>query len=464
VVESQQHDEAAALRGRVFEEQTKALYAKGPIALAVNLVNSLVVVIALWDAVPRQAALAWLVTMYVTVALRLEMIRRHDSEQARPYRARHWARLWTGTTAVTGALWGTGGVLLYPGSWPGGQDLLLFVIGGMVGGASASMSSYLPAFAAFTIPTLVPPVLRLLAEEDRPHRAMAFLLCVFGLGMTAVARSGSRSLAAAIRLRVKNEQLAADLSSAHERLLRLNRELEERVAARTAELEAALRARADFVSVVSHELRSPLGAMVSSLEVLRMLLSSPAPDRPRLQRAVDVLSRQLGRTSRVVDDLLDVSRLSAERMVYAKSPVDLREIVGDSLEGVATQLATMEARVEVRVDDGLRGNWDRLRIQQVLVNLVSNALKYGSEPYSLTAERVGGKVRIVVHDEGPGIPADHLQSIFEAFQRGPSSGAQGLGLGLYISERIARAHGGSICAYSKPGQGTSFVVDLPVAG
>ena len=334
----------------------------------------------------------------------------------------------------------------------------------MVGGASSSLSSYLPAFVAFTIPALAPPVIRLLAEHDRPHGAMALLLCIFGVGMTAVARTGTRTLVESIRLRVRNEELATDLSSTHERLLRLNKELEERVAARTEELEKAMRARDDFVSIVSHELRSPLSAIVSSEEVLRTLLGQPAVDRQRLLRAVDIISRQLGRTARIVDDLFDVTRLSTERMAYAKSLVDLGDIVGGTLEEVAPQLALKGTTFAVRVEPGLRGNWDRFRMQQVLVNLVSNALKHGAEPYSLSARRIGGKARIVVHDSGPGIPAEHLRHIFGAFRRGAESGAPGLGLGLYIAERIASAHGGSIHAESPPGQGASIIVELPLAG
>jgi signal transduction histidine kinase len=204
--------------------------------------------------------------------------------------------------------------------------------------------------------------------------------------------------------------------------------------------------------------------MVSSEEVLRTLLGRPEVDRHRLLRALDIISRQLGRTSRIVDDLFDVTRLSAERMAYAKSLVDLGDIVRETLEEAAPQLALKGTSFAVQVEQGLRGNWDRFRMQQVLVNLVSNALKYGAEPYSLSARRIGAHAQIVVRDSGPGIAAEHLQHVFDAFHRGASSGAPGLGLGLYVAERIVSAHGGSICAESPPGQGASIIVELPLAG
>ena len=261
---------------------------------------------------------------------------------------------------------------------------------------------------------------------------------------------------------MRNETLAADLSATYERLLRLNKELEERVAERTEELEKAMRERDDFVSIVSHELRSPLSAITSSAEVLRKLLERPEVDRERLRRAVEIISRQLGRTSRVVGDLFDVTRLSTERMAYARSLVDLGDIVAETLEEAAPQLALKGTTFAVGVEAGLRGNWDRFRIQQVLVNLVSNALKHGAEPYVLSARRIGAMAQIVVRDSGPGIPAEHLPRIFDAFHRDAASGAPGLGLGLYIAERIASAHGGSIHAESAPGQGASIIVELPL--
>jgi signal transduction histidine kinase len=455
---------AAALQSRVFEEQTQQLYAKGGTALAANLVNSLILVLALWNTVAHGVALPWLLAMWVTVALRFVLLHRHNSAQERPYRALRWARSWIVSTAITGAIWGAGGALLYPKGWPGGQDLVLFVIGGMVAGASSSLSSLLPAFVAFTFPALAPPVIRLLAEQDRLHGGMALLLCIFGIAMTTIARMGTRTLVESIRMRVRNEELATDLSATSERLLHLNKELEERVTARTEDLEKAMRARDDFVSIVSHELRSPLSAILSSEEVLRRLLEQPEIDRERLLRALDVISRQLGRTSRLVEDLFDVTRLSTERMTYARSPVDLDDIVAETLEEVAPQLALKGTTFAVGVEAGLRGNWDRWRMQQVLVNLVSNALKYGCEPYSLSARRIRERAQIIVRDSGPGIPAEDLPHVFDAFHRGASTGATGLGLGLYIAERIATAHGGSIHAESAPGQGTSIVVELPLTG
>jgi signal transduction histidine kinase len=244
----------------------------------------------------------------------------------------------------------------------------------------------------------------------------------------------------------------------------LNRELEDRVKARTQELEKALAYRDRLVSVVSHELRTPLGSMMLNQRLLQNAAAEGFPDATGLRRTIDVLSRQLDRLRDLVDDLLDTRRLASERMLLNKVPVDLRVIVTETLEEMAPQLSATGAKMAVVIGEGLRGTWDRHRIQQVLTNLISNALKYGHEPFVLTATRTDGRAQIVVSDHGKGIPREHLERIFQAFERGDTKErAPGLGLGLFIAERIVRAHDGSIRVESVPWQETRFIVELPLS-
>jgi signal transduction histidine kinase len=447
----------------VFVEQTQSLYAKGRIALGVNLVNSVILVAALWPSVSHQIALAWLLAVYLTVGLRFVLVGLHRRAEPRTYAAPLWNRRWTISTALTGALWGAAGVLLYSADSPSGQHLLLFVIGGMIAGASSSMSSYWPTFLAFTLPALAPPIVRLIIERERSHLAMAALLAIFGLGMTALAREGARTLAESIRLRLRNMELSSDLSALHEQLMHLGSELEGRVAARTKDLEQAMRARDSFVSIVSHELRSPLSSMTLGQELLQKRVERETIDLPQLRKSVGQLSRQLDRMRHIVDDLFDVTRLSTDQMTYEMAPVTLAEIVESTVEEMSSQQSFRRAAFDVHLEEGLRGRFDRWRIQQVLVNVIGNALKYGAPPYSLIARRVGERIEIAIHDSGPGIPPEQARRIFEAFQRGPSAGAPGLGVGLYVSERIVSAHGGTIRVDSRPGQGATFTITLPRA-
>lgn len=439
----------------LFEEQTKDLYAKGPSALLASLATSALLVVALWPLVSHRLALGWILLMYASIAGRLALVRAFRAAPAGTSDPSRWHSRWVAGTLLAGVIWGLGGFLLYPARSTSGQDLALFVIGGMVAGASSSLGSRLVTFLAFAIPALAGPIVRLFLEGDRLHASMAALLIVFAIGMTSVTYQAAHTLAEAVRLRFKNARLAQDLTVSQ-------RDLERRVAERTKELQETIRQRDGFVSVVSHELRTPLSSLGLTQELLKRNARQTHPNPQRTQRDLAIMSRQIARMRHLLNDLLDLSRLSTEQMRYNMEPLDLRAVIDESLDEMDPQFRLENASVDVQVADGLRGHFDRYRMEQVVVNLLSNALKYGAMPFSLSAHKTDDWARIVVHDSGPGIPAEQLGRIFDAFQRGPSSTGSGLGLGLFIAERIVTAHHGTIRAESAPGQGTSFVVDLPL--
>ncbi len=448
----------------VHAERITALYDRGLIALVANLVNAAIVVAALHAAVPTRRLVLWLVAMYVVVLIRLVLWRRQRSPDGAAETVDHWAVIWVVGTAVTGALWGTAGFLLFPADSIGAQDLVVFIIGGMVAGASASMSSYFPAFVAFLVPALAPAILRLLMENDRLHWAMAILLVSFAIGMTAVARAGGEALVRSVRLRLKNTRLVRDLTSAREELTGLNRQLEERVIARTNELRQAVADRESLVSIVSHELRGPLQSLKMNQQILSHLIEDPALDVSRLKRLLPVLTRQTERMQRLVEDLLDIGRVTGDRLHCDREPIELAPVVDAAMEQLAPQLTMGNSPVAVDIEPGLIGDWDPHRLEQVLTNLMFNALTHGAPPFSLSARRADANVRIVVSDHGPGIPREHRHRIFQAFERIDwSVGARpGLGLGLHIAQRIVHAHDGVIRVESEPGCGTSFIVEIPL--
>jgi signal transduction histidine kinase len=451
-----------AVEALVYAEQVDALYSKGLIALVVNTINSAVVVAVLWRLIHHGAALAWLLVMNLIVAARIGTWYLHRSSRQRAAQSELWERVWTVGTAMTGAVWGASAFWVYPSGSPIGQDLLVFVIGGMVAGASATMSSRSLCFTAFTVPALALPIIRLLMENDALHSAKALFLVIFGAAMSLIAHTGARTLTESIRLRWKNTNLALDLGAAREQLTKVNRELEQRVADRTRELERAVADRERFVSVVSHELRSPLTSMMLNRRTMGRLLGTTTVSE-RFLRLFASLSTQMDRMSRLVDDLLDMGRLSADRMRYQLEPVNLAELVRETLAELEPQLEASHLDVAIDVEEGLWGNWDRFRIRQLLVNIVSNALRYGKEPISVSTHRTDSRVSIMIRDAGPGIPPDDLARIFAPFERGKTeSRASGLGLGLFIAQQIARAHGGTIRVDSQPGQGAVFTVELPL--
>jgi signal transduction histidine kinase len=230
-----------------------------------------------------------------------------------------------------------------------------------------------------------------------------------------------------------------------------------------AEAREAARARDEFLSIASHELRNPLNA----LQMVLVSISRGAAQRPELctpQWVSDKLERaerQLGRVTDLVDNLLDVSRLSTGRRALATEPRDRGERAPD---GVARQGHHRgPGQLRIAATGPVVGEWDRLRIGQVLANLLGNAIKYGQgKPIDLEIADDGDTARIVVRDRGIGIPAHLHQRIFERFERGVGDrGYAGFGLGLWIARLAVEASGGSVSLESSPGAGARFEVRLP---
>ena len=225
----------------------------------------------------------------------------------------------------------------------------------------------------------------------------------------------------------------------------------------------AVTLRDEFLSVASHELRTPLTSM--QLAVQSALTLEPGANEDFVRHALSSAARQTRRLTRLVDALLDVSRIQAGRLELVREPTDLVALARE----VAALLAedARRAGCEVVVESErptLVGNWDRARLEQVLTNLLSNALKYGAgAPVRIGLRPLEGRVRVDVRDRGIGISPDERGRIFERFERAVSARHYGgLGLGLYIVRRIVDAHGGHIAVESAPGSGANFVVELPL--
>jgi signal transduction histidine kinase len=217
-----------------------------------------------------------------------------------------------------------------------------------------------------------------------------------------------------------------------------------------------------FVSTLAHELRQPLSAMVAAVEVMRH-----APDAAALKRATDVMRRQLGQMSRVVEDLVDATRWARGKVTLHPRRVDLRDVIRDAaLDAAAAVTDRGHELVVANTSEPLWADADPQRLQQVLSNLLRNAVKY-TEPggrISLTAEAIGATITLRVKDTGRGIEPDALVHIFDLFSQVRPHEAIGLGIGLSVAREIVALHGGRIDARSKgSGHGSEFIVTLPRA-
>jgi signal transduction histidine kinase len=237
------------------------------------------------------------------------------------------------------------------------------------------------------------------------------------------------------------------------------------LAAALAERRAAIRARDEFISIASHELKTPLTALKLRLgSAIRMGERLEADGQAeKLTRALAAASTTADRLGGLVDDLLDVSRLTAGRFALRIERVDIVELLREVVGRLREQAAEVGSSIELVIAAPVVGSWDRSRLEQVVTNLISNAIKYGmGKPIALSVETSGDRVRIRVRDVGMGIPrADHSR-VFQAFERLPTAErVGGLGLGLYIGRQIALAHGGMLMVESDPPSGSTFTLDLP---
>jgi signal transduction histidine kinase len=235
-----------------------------------------------------------------------------------------------------------------------------------------------------------------------------------------------------------------------------------------AERRAAIGARDEFISIASHELKTPLTALKLRLAAAARTQQGPTPrdaaSEGKLARALSAAGTTTDRIVSLVDDLLDVSRLTAGRLALHLEVVSLPELVQDVAGRLREQAAEAGSPIELVVPASITGHWDRSRIEQIVTNLLSNAVKYGGgKPIRLTARVVNGRVRLDVKDAGEGISRADQARIFQAFERVTTADrVGGLGLGLYIGRQIAVAHGGTLSVDSRPGHGSTFTLELPL--
>jgi PAS domain S-box-containing protein len=242
-------------------------------------------------------------------------------------------------------------------------------------------------------------------------------------------------------------------------------QLLQREQAAHAEADAANRAKDQFLAMISHELRTPLNAIVGWSDMLRR---GTLPESRRA-RAVEAIYDSAKRQGQLIEELLDVGRIMSGKLRLERTAVDLQDIVRGAVDVV--QVSRQAKRIDVTVDiDASLGPLyaDATRLQQVVWNLVSNAIKFTPEggAVHVRVHHRDSEVELVVTDTGQGIPAPFLAAIFEAFQQADGSSTRrhgGLGLGLAIAKHLVEAHGGTISAESPgDGQGATFTVRLPI--
>ncbi len=226
--------------------------------------------------------------------------------------------------------------------------------------------------------------------------------------------------------------------------------------------EEAVRIRDEFVAVAGHELKTPLAAMLLQIQVLRRTMKSATPSE--LESRVDTIARSGARFERLVEQVLDVSRITAGRLQLERAPCDLVEIARGVADRFADASAQARCQVSVRADEPVQGLWDRARMETVIGNLLSNALKFGrGKPIDIVVTKAHGQAVVRVQDHGIGIEPEERYKLFKRFERALAARDYGgFGLGLWICRNVVEASGGSIEVDSEVQRGATFTVRLPL--
>ncbi len=232
-------------------------------------------------------------------------------------------------------------------------------------------------------------------------------------------------------------------------------------------LQAAVHARDEFLSIASHELKTPITSLSLQLQMTKRQIdprTNLAPTLEKLESIVESALKQTHRITELIEDLLDVSRIQAGKLLFHFQEVEIAHLIQEVIDRYGDQARSAHCALELMAPVRLKAHWDRSRIEQVIVNLISNAIKYApGKPIHIEVRDLDGRALLIVRDQGPGIDDELQKRVFERFERASSArNISGLGLGLYIVKQIVEGHEGSIRIESRMGQGTAFIVELPL--
>jgi signal transduction histidine kinase len=234
-----------------------------------------------------------------------------------------------------------------------------------------------------------------------------------------------------------------------------------------AALNREINSKEEFLSIASHELKTPLTALKLQFQMKLFFMKKGAHtiySAEAFKTFLTAADNQVNKLSRLVDDMLDTARVESGKLSLMISNCELGEIITTAVD-TFPDLKKSGPLVKINVSEKIHGNWDKFRIEQVITNLVSNAIKYGNQKsITVSAHRIDNNVVVEVKDNGPGISLEDQKRVFLKFERAKSTDhIQGLGLGLYICKQIMEMHQGTLWVESTPGQGSAFKMKLPVS-
>ena len=445
--------------------ETRLLYENAGTGIVVTIVIASLLAYAQSGDVSRVPLLIWLFYMLVMSAARYLLVRRYWHASPGTTESDPWDAAFVFGTALAAAGWAAAAFVLYSPARPLNEAFLVFVVGGMMLGGASLLAARPEAFLTFLLPTGLLTALRLALVGDQAHLMMGFLAALFTAATVATTWRFHRVIESSFRLRFDNDDLIETLQTAKQNTEALNRDLELRVSDRTARLVEADQRKDEFLAMLAHELRNPLAPIRFALESLKAGATSASAIRAR-----EVIERQVEQLVRLVDDLLDVSRITANKIHLRREPNELGQLMATAVESIMPLATAAEQRLEVRMPSApIRVDGDGARLVQAFANILNNAVKFtprGGEIW-FTADELSTEAVVQIRDTGIGIAPDVLPRVFDMFRQAApvmERSAGGLGIGLTLARRLIEMHDGRIAISSPgPGQGTVVEIHLPIA-
>jgi signal transduction histidine kinase/ActR/RegA family two-component response regulator len=464
-------------KAQLLTAQLRLLYANANLGAAINILAATILGGLQWGIIAKPVIIVWWLYVTLVSVFRFASARRYRQASPSAADTDKWRTLFTVGVGLAGAGWGAAGVLLYPAAHLPNQLFLVFVLGGMMLGASSILAPRPEAFVTFLVPAGFIPAIRLFLQGDETHAAMGLLATVFTLAILIITGRIHRTIDSSLRLQLENRDLVRDLRAANQETAALNHALELRVQERTAELhrsteqlreeiaqreqaeEELLRARkleslGVLAGGIAHDFNNFLTVVQGNLEVAKTQLDPDEPSQGFLDEAAKACQR--------------AKFLSSQLLTFAKGGTPVRRVVSIAqLVTDAVHLAQTGSPIRIQVSMApvlWSAQVDPGQIGQVFHNILMNAREAmpGGGIIEVRAENAGAapdpRVRISIRDYGCGIPPDVLQRIFDPYF---TTKLGGNGLGLATSYAIVAKHGGNIFVDSTPGAGTEFTIDLP---
>ncbi len=427
-------------------EQVQLLYKESWWSLSGMYGCGIIFVSIFWNKVNTEYLQIWIALFTLFVLLRFLLTSAYlQKENPSPETAYRWANIFSGAVAISGLFWGCAALLFYPESEPMFYVFLVLITGGLAVASMASYATYLPASYGFIIPSLSLLAVGILLHSDQYPPALALVMFIALIVLLQTARSINKLTLRSLILNEKNLRLIKTLNQAKE------------------QAEGANATKSRFLANISHEVRTPLNAIIN---LTRDNLEDAPP--PRMKERLATVEHSAYSLLSLLNEILDLARIEEGKLQLKSTPFRLRELL-DHVIGIIAPEATRK-RIQIFLDvqqdipDKLFGSSNRLR--QVLLNLMSNAVKFTEEGEVTLAvkqiERSEKEVKLSfsVQDTGIGIPAEKIDTVFESFEQIEEnilqSSHEGAGLGLSIAREFVRLMGGDITLSSTPGTGSTF--------